>query len=948
MGKIKFKNANEAQLEAILTTNGPLLIIAGPGTGKTFTLINRALNIVVNEGVNPSKILFATFTEKAAHELTTRLSNALDEHNIDFNPNEMYLGTFHSICLKILKEHISFTNFKKNFSLKDQFDQQYFIYQHYNDFAKIENFDVYIGGGSYWDKCENIMKYVNRLEEELIDGEKLIKTNNTVHKFYGELLKLYQELRVENNFLDFSSIQTETYKMLLKYPEIKKEIQDSIDYVMIDEYQDTNHIQEKLTFLFGEKNNNICVVGDDDQAIYRFRGATVRNILEFPNHFKSCKQVQLTNNYRSHKDIVNFYNEWMETTSGRDYEWNWKKYRYPKTIVPAKENKCSEPAVIQCSTKESDFVNEKTLLLLKELLASRKIKNLNQIAFLFRSVKSPAVKALADYLESNNIPVYSPRSNMFFERKEVMLILGTLIFTFPQYAVSLQKGEANQQVSPYFVKCMKVASEELKKPEHSDAYKWVQYRAKAHKDMFENTNYAFSGLVYQLLEFSPFRELLEVDLQKGVHDTRITRNVGLLIKLLVKFEFLNGISVLTKANIEKNIKKLFDQYFRFLLDGGITEYEDESEYAPSGCVSFLTIHQSKGLEFPVIIVGSQSSTPRKNYNEDIEEIISIYSDRGSFEELEMMKMYDFWRLFYVAFSRAQSLLVMLCDASKQNEPSKYFEYIYKQIPYKADFDKFVFEEVKTANIKNSYSFTTDVNSYMVCPTQYMYFKELEFAEVRVGSTLFGTVVHETIEDIHKAVLRKEVDTITEDNINKWFEINYKTASKLNNYYLTQAQIESALNQVKAYVERASINWDAIHDAEMPITLSQKKYILTGKVDLVRNNKGQYEILDFKTEKKPQINKELEKVDRVRRQLEVYAYLIEQRYGVKVSGMKVYYTSESNGNPYLSFKKDDKHIKETIKTFDTIVNEIEKKNFKGRCNDLNMCKNCDLRFYCKRR
>ena len=476
----------------------------------------------------------------------------------------------------------------------------------------------------------------------------------------------------------------------------------------------------------------------------------------------------------------------------------------------------------------------------------------------------------------------------------------------------------------------------------------MRHRIKDHITMGENLNYAFSGLAYQFLEYSPFNSLLNVDLQKGVHDTRTTRNVGLFIKLLVNFEFLNGISVLTKGNLEKNIKKLFDQYFRFLLDGGITEYEDESEYAPSGCVSFLTIHQSKGLEFPIVVVGSQSSTPRKNYNEDIEEIISLYSDRGSFEELEMMKMYDFWRLYYVAFSRAQSLLIMLCDASKQNEPSKYFEYMYKFLPYKADYSKFTFEDIKSANLKNSYSFTTDINSYMLCPTQYMYFKELEFAEVRIGSTLFGTVVHETIEDIHKAVLRKEIDTITEDNITKWFEINYKTASKLNNYYLTEAQILAALNQVKAYVDRASKNWEAISDAEMPITLSQRDYIITGKVDLVTNNRGQYEILDFKTEKKPLINSDTEKVDRVRRQLEVYAYLFEQRYNIKISGMKVYYTSESNGNPYLTFKRDDKHIKETIKTFDRIVHEIEKKNFKGQCNDMNMCKNCDLRFFCKRR
>jgi len=147
--RLKFNKANDGQLEAIHSTEGPLLIIAGPGTGKTFTLINRALNLIVNKNVAASKIFFATFTEKAAHELITRLSNALNENNIEFNPNEMYLGTFHSICLKILKENIAYTNLKKNFNLKDQFDQQYFIYQHFNDFKVIDGFDTYVSAGSY-------------------------------------------------------------------------------------------------------------------------------------------------------------------------------------------------------------------------------------------------------------------------------------------------------------------------------------------------------------------------------------------------------------------------------------------------------------------------------------------------------------------------------------------------------------------------------------------------------------------------------------------------------------------------------------------------------------------------------------------------------------------------------------------------------------------------------
>ena len=948
MNRIRFKKANESQLEAITSTEGPLLIIAGPGTGKTYTLINRALNIIINKKVEPSKILFATFTEKAAHELITRLSTSLDENNLDFNPNEMYLGTFHSICLKIIKDHIAFTNLKKNFNLKDQFDQQYFIYQHYNEFRSIENFELYIDGGTFWDKCELICKYLNRLEEELIDVDELVESSNSTFRFFGNLIQKYRQMRIEYNFLDFSSIQTETYQMLKNYPEVLEEIQNSIDYVMIDEYQDTNHIQEKLTFLFGAKKNNICVVGDDDQAIYRFRGATVRNILEFPKHFEKCKQVSLTKNYRSHREIVDFYNEWMNTTKGRDFDFSWNKFRYEKSIIPAKDSGCKEPAVIQCSTKEKDFINEKILRTISQLLASNKIHDLNQIAFLFRSVKNESVRSLANYLEKNGIPVYSPRSNMFFERKETMLIIGTLIYIFPQYFNMIQKGESNQDVSTYYKNCLFVVKEELSKPENRETLEWMKGRINDHLTLKGDIGYTFSGLVYRMLEHQPFKQFLNVDITKGIHDTRTTRNVGLLIKLLVKFEYLNNISILSDNYLQRDLKKLFDQYFRFLLDGGISEYEDESEYAPSGCVSFLTIHQSKGLEFPIVFVGSQSATPRKNYNEDIENIISQYSGRGSFEPLEMIKMYDFWRLFYVAFSRPQSLLVMIADESKANEPSKYFEYIYREIALKADFTKFTFENVKDTVIKNTYSFTTDIDSYMNCPTQYMYFKELGFEEVRIGSTLFGTVVHETIEDIHKAVIKDEVSLITEENIKKWFEINYQTASKLNNYYLSEPIKNSAFEQVMSYVERASQDWTIIKDAEMPISLSRKNYIISGKVDLVLNKHGQYEILDFKTEKKPQINKEKDKIERVRRQLEIYAYLIEQRYKVKISGMKVYYTSEKNGIPYITFKRDEKHIKETIKTFDDVVTQIEKRHFNRKCIDSKMCKNCDLRFFCERR
>lgn len=946
---LRFRTANEEQLQAINHINGPLLIVAGPGTGKTYTLINRALNLIINKNIEPSKIFFSTFTEKAAKELVTRLSNELDKHNINFNPSEMYIGTFHSICLKILKDNVAYTSLKKNFTLYDQFDQQYFIYNHFNDFRIIDNFSAHFSKTSYWDMCEEIMNYINRFTEEMIDYKVLLDSNNESFVFFGKLLQKYEELRIKYNFIDFSAIQVETYKLLINNENIRREIIDSIDYVMVDEYQDTNHIQEKLTLLFGSKNNNICVVGDDDQALYRFRGATVRNILEFPQHFDDCKKVELIKNYRSNRDIVKFYNNWMEETSGRDFEFDWDKYRFNKKIIPNKNDTTNENSVIQLETKEENYINKKTLNLIKELLDSGKVTNLNQIAFLFRSVKSEHVKSLSNYLEKNNVPVYSPRSNMFFERNEIKLIIGLLIYMFPVYKQdmeTLSNGHQNPMYH-YYLSCLELAKEVLKDKKYRDLYDWLRYRIADVISEEEELDYSYSGIIYQMISCEPFYSIMSIDLSKGINDTRPIRNIGMFIKLLVRYESLNGVTVIKKKNMMKLVTKFFNTYLRFLNDGGITEYEDEIEYAPSGCVSFMTIHQSKGLEFPIVIVGSQSSTPRKQYNADVEKIIELFSGRGQFEKLEDTKYFDFWRLFYVAFSRAQSLLVLQCDTSKSNEPSKYFERLYDELPDYTNFKNFDFEKIKGNKLKNTYSFTSDINVYLTCPTQYKYYKELGFEPVKVVNTLFGSLVHETIEDIHKAVLIGETNQINDENIEKWIELNYKTISQAQNSYLSERLIKASIDQVKRYVERNSENWDTIRNAEMPISYSEKDYIISGKVDLVVNPNGDYQILDFKTEKKPNVNKDSEQMQRVRKQLEIYAYLFEKRYGINITGMKAYYTGEKDGVPFISFKKDKKKINETIETFDEVVKKIEKKDFKGQCSDLKICKNCDLRHYCKR-
>ena len=220
-------------------------------------------------------------------------------------------------------------------------------------------------------------------------------------------------------------------------------------------------------------------------------------------------------------------------------------------------------------------------------------------------------------------------------------------------------------------------------------------------------------------------------------------------------------------------------------------------------------------------------------------------------------------------------------------------------------------------------------------------------QVRVGATLFGTLVHETIEDIHRAAMRHEESTLTPDNIRSWFETNYGTLSKSEHSYLGQAQIEAAYKQVLRYVERNKNDWSKIQDAEVEVSLVKPDYILLGKVDLIRGEGDTVEIVDFKSEKKPDLFIEVESVERYRRQLETYAYLVEEKIGKKVSKMHLYYTGEENGIPTITFDKSSDSIDSTIKEFDRVVAKIQSKDFTGRAKDKNLCSNCDMRYFCKR-
>lgn len=999
---------NPEQQKVIETTESPLLVIAGPGAGKTKTLVDRVIYLIKEKKVSSENIMVATFTEKAAKELISRISTRAEEENIAVNLSDMYIGTLHSIFLEIIEECRLFTSLNRNYRVLDDFEQKYFVYRNIYKFRNIEDVELLfetkkdkeafengeitldellkkskkkVNG---WSGAEKICNLVNKVAEENLDLEKLSKSKNADLKALGNLTKEYRDFLETQNALDFSLIQSYMWN-LLSEKKVLSDLRKKIQYIMVDEYQDTNHIQEQILLKIAAPKNRICVVGDDDQALYRFRGATVENILRFQEKFSKgeCQKIELNKNYRSHPDIIDFYNKFMslpyeekkkngeiKATGSWDGD-DGERYRYSKQIKNAgKQNRKNSPyfGVVSLFGEDETEWKENFLSFITKLKKSGKLTDYNQCAFLCKSVKNEKVKNLVNFLEANGIPVFSPRSKMFFDRYEVKLVFGCFVFIFRNLEeLVLGTHGYRTEIWDYYDKCKETFVNELRsKPSrHKELQQWAAKKSKELTFLKSNTDYTFANMFYQMIQFSMFADLLNVELSSGVQDLRPVYNLSLLSKFFSQFEYLNKVTVIPGSEEKRKdiLSKLFNEYFNFLYDGGIEEYEDYDMVTPKGCISFMTIHQSKGLQFPITFVDSLDNSPSKDYTELDEEINKYYYKKDSWEPLERTKYFDFWRLYYTAFSRAQNLLVLTginnleLNAGGRSSPSKYFVPFVKDLPewqtlFRRNKTELEIEEVKESDIKQEYSFTSHILVYENCPVQYKFFKELEFSPVRTNSIMFGSLVHQTIEDIHRKVLEGNTSEITKENIRTWVEQNYFELSRHEGLYLREGTRDNIAEHVQRYVDYASKDWSIIKEAEVPVSLQKETYILEGQIDLIQGKGDTVEILDFKSGDKPDVNTtdkdERECLDRYKRQLEIYSHIVEQRYGKKVSRMHLFYTAEESGNPLISYNFDSSAINQTINHVTEVVEKIESKNFKLTSKRKGkQCTECDLKCFCDR-
>lgn len=939
---------NPSQQEAVTTTEGPLLLIAGPGSGKTRTLVNRVAHLLIEKQVPPERIMISTFTRKAAFELQSRLLHRLQELGATVNVQNLLIGTLHSIFLTLLDKYRTLTHLRKGFRLLDDFELHYLVYRNMDRFLAIEN-AVYLTlkDGSYRDptpisRTQRLVYWLNKVNEEMLDPRQLIASNDVPIRALGEAYHFYEQLLRELNALDFGMIQMTMLKLLQEHPAVLQEISGSIQYMMIDEYQDTNTIQEKLILLLAGEHGNLCVVGDDDQSIYRFRGATVQNLVRFEEHFElgACKVIELDVNYRSHPRIINFFASWMKLC-------NWKdgygtSYRLEKTIKPDKPDNGKTSRVIKLAGSRNErHWHEEVYHFLNHVMERGAITDWNQVAFLFRSVRSPEVKRLTDYLEQRGIPVFAPRRNAYFDRPEVQLAIGT-------FAVLFSSIIDERQLPSYIRTCTRLLRNESLSPEHIEFVVWVKAMKKSFAEVEQGAAASESllDLFYELLQFPMFHKLVATKDLGSARESREVRNMAALTKWLLRFEQLHETNT-KELGVADKLLSFFD-FIAYVQEIGQDEYEDESDYAPSGSVSFFTFHQSKGLEFPIIVTGSLDST-HYSQSDWIEETLRPYYARQPFEPLAQTSEYDFYRLFYTAFSRAQELLVLTGNEQgpdyrgRGQLPSEYIEPLYRRLRSWRDpnvyLDELKATPVKPIVLQRSYAYTTDVALYNDCPRYYLLRRVFGFESAAGAPALLGTLVHFAIEDMHQTM--QTGTRVTEQQLETSIEEHYAA--------LTQTGLEAPVEMKRIayehtfnYLQYVRLNELGVVSSELAVSSFVGDYLMNGKLDAVLERDGRYEIIDFKTGRKPRDDEEQ---SRYKKQLLLYAAMWENRTGLRAEAMRLFYTGETDGEQVVSFTREESELQSAMAEMAATIQRIESKQFDVAESPLAVCARCDFKRYC---
>ena len=623
---------NPKQREAVTHTKGPLLVLAGAGSGKTTVLVNRIAYIIEHEHVSPFNILAITFTNKAAKEMYDRVLQIMGE-----TAEDMWISTFHSACVKILRRTIHLLGYDNDFVIYDSQDTGTLIKECLKELQMDDKLFPRKMMASIISKAKDNMQDV--------DSFRALNAKNYFNLKVAEVYELYQKKLKRNNALDFDDIVLNTVKIFMENPDILENYQNRFKYILVDEYQDTNNVQYMLISLLAQGSRNICVVGDDDQSIYKFRGANIQNILGFEDEFTDAHVIKLEQNYRSTQNILDTANKVIANNKGR------------KTKALWTDNDRGEMVKLFTAENEYDegrFVAEQIEQLVRDG------GKYSDAAILYRTNSQSRV--LEEQLMRNAIPYRVLAGLRFYDRKEIKDIIAYLrIIHNPSDSVSLGRiinepkrgiGAATMEKAAEIAAVQNVSVYDV--IANADAYDVLSRPAQKLKDFSRlieslrkaSENMGVTEFAQRVLRDSGYAQMLERE------DTVESRT-----RLENLQEFMSVTAEYEKENADASLGGFLEEVS---LIADIDSYDEDQD-----AVVMMTIHSAKGLEFPVVFLTGMEEgvfpSGRSESDEDIEE------ER---------------RLCYVAITRAKQKLYltnterrMIFGKTTANRPSRFMREI---------------------------------------------------------------------------------------------------------------------------------------------------------------------------------------------------------------------------------------------------------------------------------
>jgi ATP-dependent DNA helicase UvrD/PcrA len=676
------KNYSDDQKAAIKHGTGPLWITAGPGSGKTEVLVARTIKLLACDGVRPGSIMLTTFTERAARSLLDRVSSYIADLKLPvrYEPTEIRTGTLHSLCNTIMRDHryapyLDLELMDENQSLFfiygqkeiiDHFKESWGNYDHLFPRARVSK----QWGPGKWAATQFASDLFDRITEFRVDVEAMGKSKDETAHGLAEIYRLYRSRLLQKWRCDFSTLQ-EYFLNFLDTPSGKEFLLGEeeanippITHVLVDEFQDTNPIQEDIYFKIARKTTkNLVVVGDDDQALYRFRGGTVDSLVNFGARCRTelgvtPATVNLNENLRSHPGIVSWFNKYVSSQSTMRA----KGVRAPgkREMVPKSKVKGDYPSVCALLGEGSDDAAAKLSDFLVSLNNKGLISDWSDIGFLFRSTKETPWNAgpYTAALRLRGIKVYNPRSRALHKDREIQRLLGTLVATLDPNFENLSTIK-NQRVQAIVGMWTRAYSDLVKSSEGKEVaiYAKSSHIRIAKAKLGETLNITVMDVLYRILSLEPFRSLKD-DPNYATRFAMITDLLDSFASFTDQYGVLRGSTRGPGKISQKFLTNLYNEFSGFIEAYGLNEPEDPDEIMPRGYVQVMTVHQAKGLEFPIVVVGNLDDQPEAGSDNLIEEFLGHWSPRKPLGTALERAEQDLVRRFYVAFSRPKNLLIL--------------------------------------------------------------------------------------------------------------------------------------------------------------------------------------------------------------------------------------------------------------------------------------------------